>query len=380
MDNLRVILLGGYAGDGWISIGRYQKELARTLQALPGEPRLELTSWVPDPGPVFNGLRSAGPLGAKAASYWSQFVVYPRHLSSVSGDIYHFVNQSLSHLLGKLDPSRTVITCHDLLHFPLWRQRRRQSPWPWATDRFYRFCVGQMARCARVIAVSQKNKEDAVKYLGCDPARITVVHEGVSPAFRAAPDPRRVEELRAALKLPPGPVLLHVGVPVFYKNMEGLFRALAELRHRLRCPATLLRAGPPLTRSQEQLAQTLGIADAVREMGFQDDRTLTLLYRLADCFVFPSLYEGFGFPPLEAMACGLPVVASDRGSLPEILGDAALLVDPENPLAIAKAAQRVLEDPALRERLRARGLERSKPFSWERCAEETLEVYRQVLA
>ncbi|MBI3317978.1 MAG: glycosyltransferase family 4 protein [Candidatus Omnitrophica bacterium] len=379
-DKLQVVMLGGYAGDGWISIGRYQRELSRGLEALSQiEEPIALTAVAPRPPSWVDRLSSSGPAGARVASYWSRFVVYPRQIPHSPGAVYHLVDQSLSYLVNYLDPARTVITCHDLLHFPLWDRRRQGSPWPWVSDRLYRFCVRKLPACAAIIAVSQRNKEDAIRYLGCDPRRIKVIYEGVSPAFSNPPDPGQLASLRAQLKLPAGPLLLHVGVPTFYKNIDGLLLALAELRRRLREPVTLLRVGPGLTPVQRRLAGRLGLTEAVREVGVHGDDTLPALNHLADCLVFPSLYEGFGFPPLEAMACGLPVVASNRGSLPEILRGAALLVDPEDPGAIAQAVQRVLEDADLRQELRRRGFEHSRGFRWERAAEQTLAVYRSVL-
>ncbi len=378
MNKLRVVHLGGYAGDGWLSIARYQRELSRGLEALNGNRSIELTSVAPEPGGFINRLSSAGPLGARTASYWSRFVIYPRQLPRIPGAIYHLMDQSLSYLVDSLDPARTVITCHDLLHFPLQDRMQRISVWPWASNRLYRFCVGKLPRCAAIIAVSDQNKNDAIRYLGCEPERIRVIYEGVSPAFLKPPDPAQVASLQASLRLTGEFILLHVGVCALYKNLEGVLQTLRELRRALRRPVTLLRVGPSLAPAQRRLARQLGIAGAIREAGIHGDETLPALYQLADCLVFPSLYEGFGLPPIEAMACGLPVIASNRGSLPEILGDAALLVDPEDPVAIARAVQRVLEDAALRQTLRARGFKRSSQFRWEHCAEETLAVYRSV--
>jgi glycosyltransferase involved in cell wall biosynthesis len=118
----------------------------------------------------------------------------------------------------------------------------------------------------------------------------------------------------------------------------------------------------------------------VRFFGFVPDRTLAALYRLASLFVFPSLYEGFGLPPLEAMACGTPVITSNVSSLPEVMGDAALLIDPYEPDAIADAMRRVLTDERLRQDLKARGLRRVAEFSWERSVARVREIYEQVLA
>ena len=373
---MKVLLIGGYAGDGWISIARYQRELLRGLQNLAGEQTLEAVSIHPEPGPWVDRLSSSGPVGRHLASYWTRFFVYPRQIPQSPGVIYHLMDQSLSYLVRVLPPDRTVVTCHDLLRFPLLQQMRRRSPWPWASDRLYRYCVGGLPDCAAIISVSQRNKEDAVRYLGCDPNRIHVAHEGTSSAFRNPVDPDRLSRFRSELNLPAGQVLIHVGVPTLYKNVEGLLRGVAVLRQRFRKPFCLLRVGPFLNAAQRRLASELGITPLIREVGTHQDDTLPLLYHLSDCLVFPSLYEGFGLPPLEAMACGVPVITSDRGSLPEVVGEAALQVNPEDPDALADAMQRVLEDSSLRQTLRARGLERCRRFSWEDHARKTAAVYR----
>ena len=375
---MKVLLLGGYRGDGWISIGRYQRELLGGLRKLEGDQAVETSSLHPEPGPWMDRLSSSGILGRHLASYWTRFVFYPRQIRPAPGVIYHLMDQSLSYLVGVLPPDRTVVTCHDLLRFPLIQQMRRGSPWPWASDRLYRYCVGRLPDCAAIIAVSQRNKEDAVRYLGCDPNRIHVANEGASSAFWNPVDPDRLNRYRSELNLPAGQVLIHVGVPTVYKNVEGLLRGVAVLRRRFRKPFCLLRVGPLLNDAQRQLASQLGVSSLIKEVGTHHDDTLPLLYHLSDCLVFPSLYEGFGLPPLEAMACGVPVITSDRGSLPEVVADAALKVNPEDPNALADAMQRVLEDPSLRQALRARGLERCRQFSWEEHARKTAAVYRAV--
>ncbi len=375
---MKVLFLEGYSKDGWISIGRYQRELMRHLAALDREIPLDLSSVTPEPGPLANRLADAGPIGRRLASYWSRFWVYPRRIRRSKADVYHLVDQSLSYLVRYLDAARTVVTCHDLLHFPLRRQFKRQAAIPFLEDSLYRLCVAGLPKCRAIIAVSECNKRDAIRYLNCKPERIRVVYEAASPVFFRPPEPDRVAALRRLFKIPDHTLLIHVGVCALYKNLEGLIRSLAPLKRRLGRPFTLIRVGPALLSPQRRLAQKLGVADLIREVGVHGDDTLPSWYRMADCLIFPSLYEGFGLPPLEAMACGTPVVSSPRGSLPEILGEAALWVDPEDPAEIASGIRKILEDQPLREDLRRRGLARAQQFSWEKNARETLAVYRSL--
>jgi glycosyltransferase involved in cell wall biosynthesis len=159
-----------------------------------------------------------------------------------------------------------------------------------------------------------------------------------------------------------------------------LLDAYAEIRRRGITAWPLVLAGGRGWRDDAILehAGRLGLGDAIRFTGFVPEEEIPLWYNAADFFVYPSAYEGFGLPPLEALACGTPVVASNRSSLPEVLGDAAVLVDPGDTSAIADGMQRMLEDDSLRSRLSSMGPRRASAFSWRRMAEETLEVYRSV--
>jgi glycosyltransferase involved in cell wall biosynthesis len=197
--------------------------------------------------------------------------------------------------------------------------------------------------------------------------------------MRVVEDRTALDAARRRLGLPDR-FILSVGTLEPGKNRGALFHALALLRRR-GLPHALVVAGQWGWRAsgQDALAERLGVADAVCHLGYVPDPDLPLLYNLADAFVFPSWREGFGLPPLEAMACGTPVVASDRPAMPEILGDAALYAAPDEPEAMADVLARVLRERALREDVRARGIAQAARYSWERAARETLAVYRTAL-
>jgi glycosyltransferase involved in cell wall biosynthesis len=186
-------------------------------------------------------------------------------------------------------------------------------------------------------------------------------------------------ELRARLDVGERPLVLSLSAKRPHKNLTRLLRALAELEPARR-PALVVPGYPtPHERELRRLAAALGIADLVRFPDWLPARDLEGLYRAAACMVFPSLYEGFGLPVLEALARGVPVACSDRSSLPEVAGDAALLFDPEDVGAIRAAMERLLGEPRLAERLRAAGRERAARFTWERTAELTVASYRRAL-
>ncbi len=176
--------------------------------------------------------------------------------------------------------------------------------------------------------------------------------------------------------------MLYVGNIKPHKNVERLVDAFHLARQGGLDSLRLVVIGDELSKnaSLRRAVHRYNLHKHVRFLGFLPDETLSAVYRLASVFVFPSLYEGFGLPPLEAMACGTPVVTSNVSSLPEVTGDAALLVDPTDASAIAAAITRVVTEPALREELRARGLARARQFSWERSVKEIRDIYLQVAA
>jgi glycosyltransferase involved in cell wall biosynthesis len=232
-------------------------------------------------------------------------------------------------------------------------------------------------RATRVIAVSQSTSDDLVRHLRVPTERIDVVPNGVGtpPAGIALSE----DELRGRLGLGARPIVLCTSAKRPHKNLLRLLDALARIPAERR-PLTVL-TGYPTQHEQELQARAaeLGITGDVRILGWVPQDDLEGLYAAATALVFPSLYEGFGLPVLEAMARGLPVASSDRSSLPEVAGDAALLFDPEDVGAMTAAIERLLGDPAERERLSRLGREQAARFTWEACARATVATYERAL-
>ncbi|HEX5145732.1 MAG TPA: glycosyltransferase family 1 protein, partial [Conexibacter sp.] len=231
----------------------------------------------------------------------------------------------------------------------------------------------------RVIADSQATKDDVARLIGFSPERIDVVQLATTlppPGAPATPE----AELRARLQLGERPILLSLAAKRPHKNVEGLIDALAgippERRPLLVVPGYPTEHEPAL----RERAQAAGVAEQVVFPGWLARPDVEGLWRACTAHVFASFYEGFGLPVLEAMARGVPGACSDRASLPEVAGGAALLFDPADPAAIRAAIERLLGDPELRERLRAAGLQRAAQFSWERTARETAAAYARALA
>ena len=242
-----------------------------------------------------------------------------------------------------------------------------------------RVLVPLAARTAhRVLADSTSTRNDLVERLHVPAARVDVVPLGLGRPAEAAPTP--AAELRAALELGDRPVVLSLSAKRPHKNLRGLLDALARMAPETR-PALVL-PGYPTPHEQELKAHAaaLGIAADVRFEGWTSPADVEGLFALAGAFVFPSFYEGFGLPVLEAMARGVPVACSDRASLPEVAGEAALLFDPDDPAAIAAAIERLLTDHAQADRLREAGRAQAARFTWARAAELTLAAYERALS
>jgi glycosyltransferase involved in cell wall biosynthesis len=348
----------------------------RLSQGLGG--RCVVDSVVPWRPPAISGSRFG--TAAKAMDYVARYGIYPPSLIRKRGDVFHIVDHAYSHLVCCLPASRTVVTCHDLMLLKLARNGFGPSSAPPAiASRLLSFSLRFLKRAAIVIADSQATADDIVKYLKISRERIRVVHLGIDKAFRPSSGSDERVSARGRWDFDGQQVLLHVGNNWFYKNLEGIIRALAVLRAGSRQGGpVLVKVGKGLTVEQRRLALELGVAGRIREVGILSDEELADIYRAADVLVFPSLWEGFGWPPLEAMASGTPVVCSDRGSLAEVVGDAAVIVNPQEPEAIADAVNRVLIDDNLKQSLIRKGLQRAKQFTWERAAEQTFQVYREV--
>jgi glycosyltransferase involved in cell wall biosynthesis len=301
---------------------------------------------------------------------WEQ-LAQPIRLLGDRIDLLH----SLAFVQPVVLPCPGVVTIYDLsfIHFPQRLQPWRRLYLRWGTTYSAR-------RARRVIAISASTKRDIVGLLGVAEGKVDVIPCGVDEDFHPLDRHDQLRELRRKRRLPPR-MLLFVGTIEPRKNLTTLVKSYALLREWIQ-PPPLVIAGAKGWQHEEvfTLAEELGLLDEVLFPGFIPRDELPLWYNAADLFVYPSLYEGFGLPPLEAMACGTPVVTSNTSSLPEVVGDAGLLVEPTDPEEIAQAIQRLLTDSTLRDELESKGLERARAFTWHRTARETVEVYDRALA
>ena len=237
---------------------------------------------------------------------------------------------------------------------------------------FYQVLLPTLSRTAqKVLTDSEFSKRELVRYCHTPEAKIAVIYLGKEHVFSETADTRVFAEHGFGDK----PFLLAVSSLSPHKNFAGIVRALEHLEN----PGfEVVVAGG--TNPAVFSGRGASLPDSVKHLGYVSEGELRALYEQAAGFVYPSFYEGFGLPPLEAMACGCPVIVSNAASLPEVCADAALYCDPHRPEDIAAKIQRLMGDAALRERLKQKGLERAEKFSWDRCARETLAVLEQVIA
>jgi len=280
-------------------------------------------------------------------------------------------------------PCPYVMTVHDLLE----HMSRSRGQSGLRRSMHYQLTRRVLKGAARIFAVSQFSKSEIEQLFGIPSQRVEVVYNAIDERFLHGHASDADRQLIAERYLVTYPFLLYAGRISPHKNLIRIIEAFSALRGELekenKFPdLKLIIIGDDLS-GHPDLRRTVirsGVHNEVRFFGFVPIDVLRIFYDVANVFIFPSLYEGFGLPPLEAMAHGTPVVTSNTSSLPEVVGNAAVLVNPENVFEIMRATHRVLVDPALREKLRQRGYEQAKRFSWEASARRILRIYKEVVS
>ena len=355
-------------------IGTYLRNLLRQLARIDGDTEYVLLQAPGDrglaepPGPNFRRVT----VSAKPYSVAEQLSV-PFHLARLSPDLFHAPH----YVLPPLVPCRAVVTIHDCIHlvFPQYLRSRLAHVYARAMFR------SAVHRARHILTDSEASKNDILRFFDVPASRVTVIYAAVDDLFFEERPEAELARVRERYRLHRR-FVMYSGNVLPHKNVERLVEAFALLRRDGRDDLELLISGSDGSRysALRRAVHRHDLHAHVRFLGYQPVTTLAALYRLADVFAFPSLYEGFGLPPLEAMASGTPAVVSNVSSLPEVVGDGAVLVDPRRPRDIADGIRRALEDAALREELRVRGLARARSFSWAASVERTHAIYREVVA
>lgn len=354
-------------------IGTYIRNLVDSLAVVDSENRYVLFArpehqdrlWhlpenfhvVPEPAPVYS-VR--------------ELLILSWRLLRLRLDLYH----STHYVLPAFVPCRAVVTIHDIIHllYPEFL--------PNALAFFYanRMIKRSLTRGDRIIAGSQNTKADLLHHFEVDEEKIEVIYYGVAEHFRQRVPDREKQELLAELGLTP-PYVLFVGNPKPHKNLDNVVRAYAKARtlHNFEAHLVCVGGNGPETARVKERSRQLGIADRVHFPGRLADKYLPAVYQGAELFVYPTLYEGFGLPVVEAMASGVPVITSNKSALKEVAEGYADLVNPVDVDQMAQSIAHCLSDPEHRSALAKLGTRRAADFQWHRTAEQTLEVYRRAL-
>jgi glycosyltransferase involved in cell wall biosynthesis len=359
-------------------IGRYTRELVNSIAALTeksAKPYFHLfvaaarCSELPLPGSNFE-WRSTRLSERWLARLWYRLrLPLPVQHWLGSLDLFH----APDFILPPVRPGTpTIVTIHDLSFV-----REPDSTMPGMSVHLNKWVPHSVKRADRVIAVSEATRRDLIEFYQTPPAKISVIYHGVSPEFRPVQEKERLLAVRYKYGLDQRPFILSVGTIQPRKNYQRLVQAFASINQ----PLSLVIAGSEGWNCDDvyREVEKLGLADRVYFPGFVAEEDLPVLLSAATLFGYPSLYEGFGLPVLEAMACGTPIVAANQSSLPEVVGDAGLTVDPTDVAALATAITRLLDDPSLRERLSAAGLAQAAKFTWPTTAAKLLRVYQEVI-
>lgn len=310
------------------------------------------------------------PAGINSAA---EQVHIPIQLRRERVDLFH----SPSYILPPLIHCRSVVTIHDCIHLIF--SDHLASRLSHVAMRLQMWTAAH--RSDRVLTVSEASKQDILRRFRIPADKVTVVYNAIDERLVIPPGSDDFQRVRDRYQLE-GPFALYVGNVKPHKNLERLIEAFKDVRRQERFePLKLVIIGDEISRYQglRRAVHRHKLHKHVRFLGFVAPATLSVLYRMARVFVFPSLYEGFGLPPLEAMYLGTPVVTSNVSSLPEVVGDAAVLVDPYDTASIAEGMRRALTDEPLRAELREKGMARAREFSWEQSVGQIHQVYREVM-
>ena len=289
-----------------------------------------------------------------------RYVAYPYKLPNSAKDVHHVLDHGYAHLYSKLGPGKKCITAHDLIPFLHWQGKlvnsesvARPNQNQVAKPALNLYSLGFINRFDRVISLSQSTKNDLIEYLDIPGDKVEVIPPIIDPFFKSI-EPDKVAAFAQRYNLSGKCRWIMISGQEFYKNHTTSLRVLKRLVDEMDGQIMLIKTGAISDEFNAQV-QIMGLQKHVKSLFFKDITELPLLYNFVDCLVFPSLYEGFGMPVAEALACGTPVVTSNRGSLPEVAGTLAATLNPFDDEAIAAAVMNVMVDPSISEKIKVAG-------------------------
>ena len=318
--------------------------------------------------------------GNPLRKYYERFYNYPRTVNQLEADIFHIIDHTDGHIAYGLKKAgkKVIITCHDLVQYIYPEILKNEARFPAFSLAVWQYSVKGIRVADKTIAISDNTAQDISHWLNLEPERISVVLNGVN--FNSCtPDPKIVADWRDKYCKSPGEIcLLNVGTNHHRKNIETVLKVVKAIAN-LGFPVRLWKVGEDFYPEQKQYIESNNLDKHITFINCPDRETLIRFYYAADMLLAPSLYEGFGLTILEAMAYGTPTITSNISALPQVAGDAAILVDPLDVETITQAVLKIYQDYTLRQSLIDKGLRRVKEFTWKKTAEQTALLYEKVV-
>lgn len=366
-----------------VVIARTMQEFSMTVYAngiISGLKKIRPNWEIIDLSPQHFDRRSSS-LFVRVGKYYERFWRFPQLVKRQSADIFHIIEPAEAHIIYWLKNIRkpTIVTCHDLANFYYADNLKNSVRLPFISKAVWVNAVKGMCQADHVISVSSMTAKDTTKILGIPPKNISVIPNAVDSQYRQMPK-HEVTYLRKKYAISPEKFcILNVGSSHPRKNISNILEAV----YKLTCndfPIHFLKVGSDFTLEQKEYISKHGLSNYISFINKPDKQSLVEIYNLADALVAPSLHEGFGITILEAMACGTPVITSNTSAMPEVAGDAAILVNPQDIQAIKAAIYHLYSDTAYYQKLIQKGLERAELFTWEKSAEKIANVYEAAVA
>lgn len=368
------VLIGGYVpGEGRVSMMRTAHSIARHAA-----PLLDTNDEIALVDP--RARDHLFPAGHSTHVKLQKRFFAPARLAASTADVIHLIDSDHAYGIAPWNFRRTLVTCHDLM--PFWLDPTLKTVYRGRLGRYFcRRALHNLAGCAHVVCVSEYTRQRLLAQLDIPESRTSTIPQAVEDHFQAvaADDPGR-QAFVAKHNLAEKRVILHVGVCMPYKNMDGLLEIFRSLVAENSQDCVLLKIGGRFSPEQEAFIARHGLTSRIIHRTGLSESELVLAYNVADLLLWPSFFEGFGLPVLEAMACGTPVVCSNGGALAEVAVDHARVHDPEDLEGMGSSCRDILGDPSLALALGQTGIAHARTYSWERAARAYLARYRQVAA
>jgi glycosyltransferase involved in cell wall biosynthesis len=343
----------------------YADEIAQALKDSGGE--ITINQYQPGKPDWLKGI-----MGMR----YARLVLYPLQAARQNASIYHIIDHGYGHLIHFLDRHKTLVTVHDLIPLLHWKGHiPGVKPGRIPIIQIFSFLALKHAR--HLVAVSENTKKDLVSYLGCDAERISVIYSGVDKAFKPLDIDKDELAQSFGLNNEKNVKRILLSGSQIHKNHQLALKVASTLRLKYSMNIQIIKTGIPTQDWQQQIHE-YGLTGQVINLGNIPRSDMPGLVNLADVLLFPSFYEGFGWPPLEAMACGTPIVAANTASLPEVMGNTGVMCDPFDPDCYVEEVRKILTDEDYRRNLINLGYDRARKFTWEETARKLINVYQMI--